>query len=328
MGKKCAVGGTFSHFHAGHKKLLLGAIGQGKLIVGITSGAFAAKLGKKYAQPFGKRKRELEKFLQKNSAGEFEIVEIGEFAGPAARDGGITHLAYGEDKEGQARKVNALRAKNKLAPLKLVPIPHAYGQDLKKISSSAIAGGKIWKNGKRAAPIVVAVGSKNRTKLQGAKEALRMVFPKTKCRVVACETHSGVASQPFGQQTIKGAINRAKGAYLKTAGADYGVGLESGLFEFGGKLFDVAFCALFDGRECTLGNSMGFALPAQIEKEARGGKEDMGSIVSRISGIENVGSSKGAIHFLSAGMLHRKEMNAQALACAFIPRIAKKNGIC
>ncbi|VVB58019.1 Non-canonical purine NTP phosphatase [Candidatus Anstonella stagnisolia] len=176
--------------------------------------------------------------------------------------------------------------------------------------------------------IVVAVGSKNSTKIEGARRALKRVLGKSaKVRIVPVAVSSGVPSQPFGHQTIRGAIRRAKRAYAEVEGAKYGIGFESGLFEFDSKLFDIAFCALYDGKGYTLGNSMGFAVPGGIEKKLRGGKADMGSIVAKISGIKGIGSRKGAIHFLSGGMMHRREMNEQALCCAFIPRIAKKKGI-
>ena len=324
---KCAVGGTFACLHLGHKRLLLEALKNGSLVVGVSSDAFAARMGKKGIAPYRERERALREYLQKCAKGKFEIVKLEEFAGPAATDASIERIAFGREKLAAALRINSMRRKNGLAALELAQVGHFCGEDFKKVSSSLIAAGKIDARGKRLAPLVLGIGSKNRTKIDGARSALKRVFPKIKIRIVAVGADSKVPAQPFGSQTIKGAINRAKEAYAKTSGADYGIGIESGLFRFEGKLFDIAFCALYDGEEYTLGNSMGFALPHSIGKELVGGKKSMGRVVERLSGIAGIGSKKGAIHFLSGGLLHRREMNEQALMCAFIPRIAAKNGI-
>ena len=58
----------------------------------------------------------------------------------------------------------------------------------------------------------VTVGSKNPVKLQATKNVLDKIYPELTIKAVNAD--SGVPNQPFGlDQTIEGAINRAKNAY-------------------------------------------------------------------------------------------------------------------
>ena len=66
---------------------------------------------------------------------------------------------------------------------------------------------------------------------------------------------STVGEQPKGQETIKGAIARA---FACIGTADYGIGLEAGVFETEQGLYDVQYCAVIDKRGMvTIGHGPG-----------------------------------------------------------------------
>jgi inosine/xanthosine triphosphatase len=340
------LGGTFSHLHDGHRALFDAAAKFDEVIVGLTSDGFARKKKGKGIAAFEERKEKLASFLQKNySATGWLIEEINDRFGPAAKEKPLDAIIVSAETAPIADEINEKRKKAHLPPLKIISIPLALGQDWKKISSNAIAAGITDEKGMRLKPVVLSIGSENKTKLDGARKAASAIF-KCATGIQAVPVHSGVSHQPFGEETITGAINRAKAAYGQSkgiaaggksahahagshsgsthapaSGCDYGIGLESGLFSFAGKHFDIVFCAVYDGNNFTLGNSMGFAIPSAVLARIKKEGKPMGDVISEIAGIQKIGEKGGAINFLSRGMLHRSEMNEQALKCAFIGRM-------
>ena len=132
---------------------------------------------------------------------------------------------------------------------------------------------------------------------------------------------SGVPSQPFGMDTVQGAINRAKAAFSNEY--DYGVGIEAGLFEVQGFMLDLQYCAVYDGKWLTLGCGSGFEYPPSVLDEVLAGKE-VGEVMSRVAGVDDLGKKSGAIGFLSHGMLDRTTLTEQGVFMALIPRINKE----
>ncbi|HEY3423120.1 MAG TPA: inosine/xanthosine triphosphatase [Methanocellaceae archaeon] len=165
----------------------------------------------------------------------------------------------------------------------------------------------------------IAVGSLNPVKIKAAENAFRRVFGDV--TVEGKDVSSGVPSQPFGMDTVQGAINRAKVAY--SSGYDYGVGIEAGLFEVQGFMLDLQYCAVYDGSWLTLGCGSGFEYPPTVLTEVLAGKE-VGEVMSRVAGVDDLGKKSGAIGFLSKGMLDRTALTEQGVFMALIPRINKE----
>ena len=141
----------------------------------------------------------------------------------------------------------------------------------------------------RNTPIKVALGSKNPTKIKGTEIALEKVMKNA--LIVPVEVDSGVSKQPFGlDEIVKGAINRAKGAFEKVP-SHYGIGIEAGVVEIGGKYLDIHICAIFDGEGYTLGTSQGFQIPEEILKEIRRG-EECSKAVEKVYGIKDIGKGE------------------------------------
>ncbi len=89
----------------------------------------------------------------------------------------------------------------------------------------------------------VIVGSKNPVKVGAVREAFWQYYPE--CEVLGVEVDSGIAEQPMSEEeTVQGATNRARAALKQ--GGDYGVGLEGGVTEIEGVLFECAWCVVVD----------------------------------------------------------------------------------
>lgn len=324
---KCVVGGTFGILHAGHERLLRAALAFDEIEIGLIKDRYV-KENKIYPViAYEKRKKNLEMFVERlikmsKIKRKFEIVESDnkyDFALQTDADA----IIVSSETEKIADKINTTRRINRRKPLHIISVPIVYGEDYIRISAARIYQKKIDANGKRLKPVVFALGSINPSKENGLKKAAKKLFKKFKIK--AMRVQSAISEQPFGQETVRGAKNRAKAAYFATD-ADFGVGFESGLFKIGDNYHDVAVCAIFDGERITFGNSMGFQMPkSTIELLVE--HKDLGAVMEELSGIKNIGYKKGAIHFLSAGLLQRQEMNEQAFLCAMIPRISERNGI-
>jgi inosine/xanthosine triphosphatase len=166
----------------------------------------------------------------------------------------------------------------------------------------------------------VTIGSKNPVKLQATINVLEKIYSKLTVRAV--EVDSGVPDQPFGlDQTIEGAINRAKNSY--TPDIDLSIGVESGLMKTPHSLtgyLDLQWCATYDGEKITLGVSAGFEYPPEVVQEVLKGKE-VGDVMDHITGVDNLGEKKGAVSHLTHGMLDRTGNTEQCVLMAMVPRM-------
>jgi len=164
----------------------------------------------------------------------------------------------------------------------------------------------------------VVVGSKNPVKINATNNILRKIYGDIE--IESKDVDSGVPDQPFGlEQTIKGAINRAKDAYSETF--DLSVGIESGLMETPNSItgyIDLQWCAIFDGDKTTIGVSSGFEYPPEVVKAVLNGVE-VGDVMDRVTGEEDLGKKKGAVSYLSHDMLDRTENTEQCVLTAMIP---------
>ena len=167
---------------------------------------------------------------------------------------------------------------------------------------------------------IIVVGSKNPVKLNATINILKKIYGEID--VSPIDVESGVPDQPFGlDETIKGAVNRAKKAYSDDV--DLSVGIESGLMVTPNTItgyIDLQWCAIFDGDRITLGVSSGFEYPPEVVKEVLNGVE-VGDVMDRITGITDLGTKKGAVSHLSKDMLDRTENTEQCVLTAMIPRM-------
>ncbi|KAF5078614.1 inosine/xanthosine triphosphatase [Methanobacterium aggregans] len=166
----------------------------------------------------------------------------------------------------------------------------------------------------------VAVGSRNPVKIRATENVLKNFYKDI--QVYGVDVDSGVPSQPLGlDQTIKGAVNRAKNAHSRDV--DLSVGIESGLMETPSSItgyIDLQWCAIFDGNRVTLGVSSGFEYPPGVIEEVLKGRE-VGDVMDEVTGISNLGEKTGAVSHLTHGLLDRVGNTEQCVLMAMVPRL-------
>jgi len=165
----------------------------------------------------------------------------------------------------------------------------------------------------------VAVGSENPVKLQAVKEVFRNVFGEVE--IVSVKVDSDVPSQPFGKETFKGALNRARKA-LYFADADFGVGIEGGVIRLYGRWYNLGFVTIVN-REGKIGTGTSgwFECPFNILNELRRGKE-LGQVISEISGKPEIQRREGAIGVFTKGKIKRKDLYKHGVFMALVKFIS------
>jgi inosine/xanthosine triphosphatase len=161
----------------------------------------------------------------------------------------------------------------------------------------------------------VIVGSKNPTKIEGARMAFEQFFGKVEVESVEVKTKA----QPFDDETILGAIERALKSYSDKF--DFSVGIEAGLIKVPKTIsgyMDFQVAAVFNGESFTIGFGPGFEYPKIVVESAKSGLE-VGKTMEKISGIEQIGRKFGAIHYLSKGVISRVELSKLAVTMALLP---------
>jgi inosine/xanthosine triphosphatase len=166
--------------------------------------------------------------------------------------------------------------------------------------------------------MIVAAGTKNPAKLEGIRAAFTRYFPEVELRPV--DSSSVANAQPRGlEEMAAGATARAKHA-LSRVSADFGVGVEAGIFTIGEVYFDNQVAAIVDkSGKVSLGHSAGYMLPHDaIDKLFRDGKE-LERWAEEVSGIKEVGDKGGLINHLTKGKMDRTELTEQCVPTALIP---------
>ena len=303
--------------HSGHKKLLDRAFKDSDhVLIGITSDRMASGKGKHV--PYELRANAVKEYVSQFSV-TFEISEIDDMFGPAAARRDIDTLAVSEETYGNGVKLNEERMKNGFSPLSLSVIPMFTDDNGKKVCASNILSGDCSRSGKKHV-MNISVGSDNPVKVEAVRTVMERIFEEV--RISSVKVGSGVPEQPFGDETCRGAVNRAKAAMKDN---DLSVGIEAGVFEMYDGLYDIQHCAILDRNgKITIGMSSGFRYPDDVSDLVRKGMT-VGSAMKTIH-KDHSGKKGGAVGILSKGILKRKELTEQSVTAAMIPRLHEMEG--
>jgi inosine/xanthosine triphosphatase len=166
--------------------------------------------------------------------------------------------------------------------------------------------------------VKAVVGSSNPLKKRAVRNTFSKVFGEVE--VVMRSVDSGVPPQPKGNAVVTGARQRAERAHASVSNADFGVGIESGLFDVFDVELDIQVCSIFDGARHTLGTSPGFTYPASVLDQIEAGRE-VGHIMEQLSGVKRIGQKSGAVGYFSKGLLERTHFTELCVIMALIPRM-------
>jgi pantetheine-phosphate adenylyltransferase len=148
--KTVAVGGTFDELHKGHKALLTKSFEIGeKVVIGLSSDEFASKMGKPHiTATYPERFKELQAFLEQSGlANRAQIVPLNDPYGLTVSARSLKALVVSKETESTALKINEIRAKASLPPLKIVAINMVPAENYTPISTTRIRSGEMDRNG-------------------------------------------------------------------------------------------------------------------------------------------------------------------------------------
>ena len=166
---------------------------------------------------------------------------------------------------------------------------------------------------------VVAVGSKNPVKVYAVSRTMRLLCNP---QVVAVDVPSGVRAQPCGlAETLLGALNRASQALASVDSAEYGVGIEAGIFSINNLVLDLQAAAIVDrDKRVSIGLSQAFMMPSKWFSKLVKGTE-LANIASRALSRPDIGRKLGLVGYLTQGLITRTMLSESALIMALIPRL-------
>jgi len=114
----------------------------------------------------------------------------------------------------------------------------------------------------------IIVGSASQRKIDTVKKVFNEIVKSADLCVAGFAAKSGVPETPYDRQTFDGAKNRATEARQASPEVDFSIGLESGLAERYGHIYEEAWSCLIakDGKEY-FGYSSGLKVPDYVLKK-------------------------------------------------------------
>lgn len=173
----------------------------------------------------------------------------------------------------------------------------------------------------------VGVATGNPVKIRAAERAFADVFGWEQTTIKQLHLDLDLPEQPIGDAIAGAAIERAK-TVQQNADVDFGVGIEAGLLQLPGSnhWMSVQICAIVDRLDrCSMGMGPGYELPLQIRDAVLSG-EPLREAFQRLLNREDP-DCRGAIYFLSDGLIDRVDLTIQAIRMALIPWISRSRKI-
>jgi inosine/xanthosine triphosphatase len=165
----------------------------------------------------------------------------------------------------------------------------------------------------------IIIASTNPVKTQATLNGFRRMFPEEEFSIEQVSVPSGVSSQPRSdQETITGSLNRANRAAQGNPAADYWVGIEGGIDEWGEEIVAFAWVVVKGPNLTGKGRTGTFYLPKEVSHLIRQGKE-LGEADDIVFNRINSKRENGAVGILTGNAIDRAKLYEEAVILALIP---------
>ncbi|MDX2283305.1 MAG: inosine/xanthosine triphosphatase [Bacteroidia bacterium] len=166
---------------------------------------------------------------------------------------------------------------------------------------------------------LICVASLNPVKIEAALAGFRMLFPGQPWEAIGRPAPSGVPEQPLGdEETLLGALNRARAAQQMAPEAAWWVGIEGGILWREDRFEAFAWVAVWDGMRQGTARTAAFSLPPAVADLIRAGL-DLGQADDQIFGTVNSKQQNGAVGLLTGDAITRSGLYTPAVVMALIP---------
>ena len=162
----------------------------------------------------------------------------------------------------------------------------------------------------------VIVGSTSPVKVEATKQAFNSFFEEAK--VKGLDVPSGLRPFPLSdEETLRGALNRARLSAEAEPGAEYYVGIEGGLSRLGDWMIVKQLAVVASEGEVGVGASPGYVLPDRLYKLIVNAADAAGrKAIDEYFHEPEVLSKQGPIGVLTDGRLSRTQASVEAVVCA------------
>src|SRR5215467_10737275 len=165
----------------------------------------------------------------------------------------------------------------------------------------------------------IIVASTNPVKIQAALSGFQAMFPGESFTTQGVSVPSGVSDQPMSdEETLQGALNRAKAARALMPDADFWAGIEGGCEEKHNELWAFAWVVILADNQVGKSRTAAFTLPHEIAELVRQGVE-LGTADDRVFGRSNSKQGNGAVGILTADVIDRTNYYEHAVVLALVP---------
>lgn len=165
----------------------------------------------------------------------------------------------------------------------------------------------------------IVIASTNPVKVQAVRSGFERMYPDSALTVQTISVPSGVADQPMtDEETLHGALNRARAARQALPDADFWFGLEGGIHEQEEQLMAFAWVVALNRHTSGRARTGAFVLPPAVAALVHQGME-LGKADDIIFGTSNSKQAGGAVGLLTNDVLVRATLYEPAVVMALIP---------
>ena len=145
-----ATGGTYDHIHRGHLAMLSKSFEVGdRVVIGVTSDAFALREGKRPDQNYDERVGGLEAAIREKFPGrKYLIAKLDDYFGPGITSPEVQAIVVSRETAKRVPIANAARAERGFPPLEVVTVDYVLADDQKPFSSTRIRNGEVDSEGR------------------------------------------------------------------------------------------------------------------------------------------------------------------------------------